>query len=154
MKLWSFLSVGVLLICFSITSSAQSEKGYEKRDLQKLKWIEGNWEGLYQGKPFYEIYRFQNDTTLAITSYEWNGKDSMKSSTTWLRWQDGSYFLGDSLNWKIILITADQIQMIPHRKAANEIIWRRVDEDAWDAILTTKRGEVLYNMKRAKHFSR
>ena len=148
-------AVGSLLLFFcSLQSKAQSSPEYTKEGLQKIKWIEGNWAGLYEGKPFYEIYRFTNDTTLEITSYEWNGKDSTNSSKTFLRWYEGAYYLGDSLNWKATQISSSHIKMIPHRKAANEILWKHIDRDAWDAVLTSKRGETLYNMKRVRHFSK
>src|SRR4026208_2271664 len=70
---------------------------YAKADLQKIKWIEGKWKGMSNGQPFYEIYKMTNDSTLEVTSYEWDGKDSSKSSKTLLYWKDGSYYLSENM---------------------------------------------------------
>jgi hypothetical protein len=123
-----------------------------KNDLRKVQWIEGNWKGLYNGKPFYEHYKLTNDSTLTITSYEWNGKDSSNSSMSMVRWVKGSYYLGDSLNWKTVVITDSSIVMIPNYKAANEILWKKGDKTYWTAFLATKRGQTVYKMERVHHF--
>ena len=141
----------VFVLC-GLQSSAQPT--YTKGDLQKLRWIEGDWSGIHQGKPFYEIYRFTNDSTLQITSYDWNGKDTTNTSVTYLQWNKEAYFLGDSLNWKVSAITSGQIEMTPHYRAANTIVWKRKEKGQWDAILTSKRGEAVYQMKRVYHFSK
>ena len=52
----------------------------------------GEWKGLFNGNPFYEIYQFVNDSTLQITAYEWNGKDSSKSTLSQVYFKDGAYF--------------------------------------------------------------
>jgi hypothetical protein len=123
-----------------------------KKDLRKIQWIEGNWKGLFNGNPFYEIYKMQNDSTLVITSYEWDGKDSSKTSVSKLQWVNGHYFLGDSLNYKTVSISDTAIIMIPNYKAGNEILWKKGDGSYWQAILNSKRGERVYKMERIHHF--
>ena len=86
-----------------------------------------------------------------VTSYEWNGKDSSGTSLSYLKWIDNNYYLGDSLNWKVSSITDTSIYMEP-LKAVNTILWKKVDQDNWDAILKTNKGEIIYNMKRIDHF--
>ncbi len=61
---------------------------YSKNDLNNLRWIQGKWKGMGGDKPFYEIYQLTNDSTLMITSYEWNGKDSSNSSVDFVSWKD------------------------------------------------------------------
>ena len=40
-------------------------------DLKKLRWIEGTWRGTGVNQPaFFERYRWENDTTLAVDSFE------------------------------------------------------------------------------------
>jgi hypothetical protein len=125
---------------------------YNKNDLKTLSWLAGNWKGMDGDKPFYEIYRVANDSTLEIISYEWNGKDSTKSSLTAISWKDGFYYLGDSLNWKVTSIAADSIAMIPNYKAFNDIVWKKTAENGWDAILDSRRGKKIYRMERVDHF--
>ena len=50
-------------------------------DLQKLRWIEGTWRGTGGEKPFFERYRFENATTLAVDSFE-NEKLEKVTDTT------------------------------------------------------------------------
>lgn len=126
--------------------------GYTKNDLIKIRWIEGKWRGMYNGKPFYEIYALVNDSTLEITSYEWNGKDSTKSSKSFVSWKDGAYWLGDQMNYRVVQITDDQIKMLPHYKASNEVLWKYKDKNSWDAILADKNNPNEYHMERFDPF--
>jgi len=50
-------------------------------DLQKLRWIQGTWRGTGGEKPFFERYRFENATTLAVDSFE-NEKLEKVTDTT------------------------------------------------------------------------
>ena len=120
---------------------------YTANDLDKIKWIEGKWKGTYKTKPFYEIYHFTNDTTLEIISYEWNGKDSSKTSKSLVYWKDGAYYLGEELNWKVTEITDTSIFMIPNNKASNEILWKYHDSTSWDAILNGQKETTEYHMQ-------
>jgi hypothetical protein len=138
----SFAALWMMVGCSS------SRLVQQRSGLQQLSWINGSWKGMHQGKAFYEVYKVINDSVLKITSYEWNGTDSSKSSNTYIRKVHGDFYLGDSLNWKVTAITDSSIMMLPHYKASNEIYWVRKDKDHWDAVLRSKRGEVLYRMER------
>ena len=120
---------------------------YTANDLDKIKWIQGKWKGTYKTKPFYEIYHFPNDTTLEIISYEWNGKDSSKTSKSSVYWKNGAYYLGDELNWKVTEITDSSIFMIPNNKASNEILWKYHDSTSWDAVLNSQKETTEYHMQ-------
>ena len=140
------------LFCFSACIPGASFSTPGRNDLRKMKWIEGNWSGLYKGEPFYEIYKLMNDTTLEIISYNWNGKDSSGTSKSYLYKKGKHYFLGDSLNWKVTTITDSLISMTPNYKASNSIVWKKRSKNNWDAILTSKIGETIYSMEKVKHF--
>jgi hypothetical protein len=137
----------------SVENKVESQQ-YVKSDLIKIKWIEGKWKGLYKGEPFYEIYQFVNDTTLEITSYEWNGTDSSKSKKSYLYFKDGFYWLGDKQNWKVTSITESEIKMLPNVEAYNDIIWKYTGSFAWDAMLTSKKGTTIYNMQSFDPFKK
>lgn len=121
-------------------------------DLKALAWIEGNWKGLDGNNSFYEIYRLKDDSTLVITSYEWDGKDSSKTSTSTLRRKDGAYYLGDNANWKVRDMSEGAVFMEPVFKAANTILWKKRDQNTWEAILESKNGRKSYVMERVNHF--
>jgi len=125
----------------------QTQPAYTKDDLGKIKWIEGKWKGLYKGQPFYEIYRFSNDSTVEITSFEWDGKDSSKTTMSYLYYKEGSYYLGEKQNYKTTSITDKEIKMVPNVEAYNHILWKYRDSTGWDAILTGSKETQVYNMQ-------
>jgi len=127
---------------------------YVKEDLQKIKWIEGKWKGLYKGNPFYEFYQLINDSTLEITSFDWNGKDSSNTSRSYLQWQDGSYYLGSEKNYKTISISGKEIVMKKNYKANNDVLWRYNDSLSWEAILEGPKGKLQYHMERFDPFKK
>lgn len=129
------------------TASLDASASYQKGDLRKIKWIEGKWKGLYQGKPFYEFYQFSNDTTLEIRSFEWDGKDSSKTDISYVHFKNGFYYLGDHQNYKVISISESEINMVPHFKANNEILWKYRDSTGWDAILKGAKETLTYKME-------
>lgn len=119
-----------------------------KTDLVKIKWIEGNWRGMADGKPFYEIYEFTNDSTLKITGYDWDGKDSSNGVASYVAWKDGAYYLGDDLNYKTTLIDSSKIEMISNIKSNNDILWKTVNDSTWTAILKGKTKTLEYKMEK------
>jgi hypothetical protein len=153
MKLIVCLGCSILLI-FSCNNSTSQSVSYSKNDLRKISWIEGNWKGMDGQNPFYEIYKFTNDSSIEITSYEWNGRDSSHSSKSYLSWQNGRYFLGDDQNYSVVEITDKSIYMDPNNKANNSILWKINDANSWMAILKSKNVEKTYKMERVNHFSR
>ena len=43
---------------------------YTNADLELLRYLEGDWRGSgYEGGPFYESYRFKNDSTIEMTAW-------------------------------------------------------------------------------------
>lgn len=129
-------------------SSGPENKPVFQTDLVKIKWIGGNWRGMADGKPFYELYEFTNDSTIKITGYEWNGKDSSNTSYSFIAWKDGDYYLGDSLNYKTTLIDSVKIEMAPNYKANNSILWTVFNDSTWTAVLKDKTKTVEYKMEK------
>jgi hypothetical protein len=132
-------------VIFSCTD--RSDASYAKSDLKKVDWLEGNWKGMDGQNPFYENYRFANDSTIEITSYEWNGTDSSGSSKTFVAWRNDAYYLEGGSSWKVTGITADSIAMIPHSKSSNTIVWKKNNQNGWDAILSSKKTTKVYTME-------
>src|SRR5262245_15543529 len=60
-------------------------------DLEKLRWIEGTWRGTGDAdKPFFERYRFENATTLAVDSFD-NEKLEKVTDTTLFELKDDEF---------------------------------------------------------------
>lgn len=140
--------------CTEVKNSQSNAMPYRKSDLRKIKWIEGSWKGMHNNKPFYEIYRIINDSTLRITSYNWNGTDSTNTEHSYVYWNDGAYYLGEKMNWKVVSINKKEIVMKRNNKTSNDILWRQNDNNSWDAILETSKDTVHYLMKRFDPFKK
>jgi hypothetical protein len=50
--------------------SVSGSAAYTIAELQALRYLEGDWRGSgYEGGPFYESYRFVNDSTIEMTAW-------------------------------------------------------------------------------------
>jgi hypothetical protein len=136
------------------TDQPATAQPYGKADLKKIQWIEGKWKGLYNGKPFYEIYQFVNDSTLETITYEWDGKDSSKTTKSYLYFKDGFYYLGDKQNYKVVSIAENEIKMLPNAEAYNDIVWKYRDSTGWDAILKGEKETTIYKMQHFDPFKK
>lgn len=136
----------LLVVIGCKTSPATTTNTFVKADLEKLRWMEGNWKGMDGATAFYEQYIFPNDSTMEITSYEDNDKSSR--SKTYFTWKHDHYFLGDSLNWRVDALTRNSVFLIPNYKAVNKILWQKKNKDSWEAVLTSPKGVKTYRMER------
>lgn len=123
-------------------------------NLQKLRWIEGSWRGTgVDQAPFFERYRFENDTTLAVDTLE-GGK---VTDTTRFELKDGEFGGGsEGSRWVVVSFDENAITFAPVTKARNSFSWQRETADSWKAVLNwpaTKdkpARERVYNMERIK----
>lgn len=155
-QIYGLLMVVLLLSLAACSRGQQSfqapkPKTLTAADLQKLRWIEGSWRGTGVNQPpFFERYRFENDTTLAVDHF---ADETLAKVTETSRYelkngefQDGSYVataLDDS-----------SITFEPLRAGSNSFIWKRESKDSWTAHLSwpasgnKPAGERTYNMER------
>lgn len=124
-------------------------------DLQKLRWIEGTWRGTGVNQPpFFERYRFENDTTLVVDSFE-DEKVTKVADTTRFELKDGE-FGGGSQGSRYVAAAIDDnsITFDPAVKARNSFIWKRETKDTWTATIKPlatpdkPAKEIIYNMVR------
>jgi len=121
-------------------------------DLQKLRWIEGSWRGSgVDQAPFFERYRFETATTLAVDTIE----GEKVTDTTRFVLKNGE-FGGGSEGSRYVATALDEnsITFAPVTKARNSFRWQRETADSWKAVLNwpaTKdkpAGERVYHMER------
>ena len=124
-------------------------------DLKKLRWIEGTWRGTGVNQPaFFERYRWENDTTLAVDSFE-NEKLEKVTDTTRFELKDGE-FGGGSEGARYVATALDDksITFGPVIKARNDFVWKYESKDAWTAIIKPLPRpdrpvkDIIYNMER------
>ena len=119
------------------TSSPQEPaKKFTVNDLKKLRWIEGTWRGTGEGaQPFFERYRFEDDTTLAVETFE-NEKLEKITDTTRFELKDGAFAGGNEGSlWTASAIDDKSVRFSPVAKARNTFRWETVDKDTWKAVL-------------------
>jgi len=156
----SLILVPALLLVFTacgrhdprLLSSSPGPAKLSAADLAKLRWIEGSWRGSgVDQAPFFERYRFENDTTLAVDSFPDEKLDKVED-TGRFELKDGQFGNG---NYVASGIDEQEINFEPVAgKAKNSFRWERVSADKWTAILKWPAAdgkaarERIYNMER------
>ena len=127
------------------------ERKFSTADLSKLRWIEGTWRGSgVDQPPFFERYRFENDSTLAVDSFPDEKLDKVED-TSRFELKDGKFGNG---SYVASSIDDNAINFEPMANANNSFSWERVSENAWKATLKwPAKGdkparERVYNMER------
>lgn len=119
-------------------------------DIAKLKWLEGTWRGSgVDQKPFFERYRFENESTLLVDSFPDEKMDKVED-TSRFELKDGKFGNG---SYAASAIDNNSVDFEPIT-ANNSFRWERVSDNAWKATLKfPARGdkparERIYNMER------
>ena len=124
-------------------------------DLKKLRWIEGTWRGTGVKQPtFFERYRWENDTILAVDSFD-NEKLEKVTDTTRFELKNEE-FGGGSEGSRYVATALDDnaITFAPVVKARNSFVWQRESKDLWTAIIkplgTPEKPakDIIYKMER------
>jgi hypothetical protein len=139
------------------TSTPQSLKKFTIEDLKKLRWLEGTWRGTGEGvEPFFERYRFENDSTLAVDGFE-NEKLEKITGTTRFELKDGEFGGGnEGSRWIASEIDDKSVTFVPVAKARNSFRWEQVSKDEWKAVLNwpatadKPARERVYKMERLR----
>lgn len=109
----------------------------DARQLRSLSWLEGFWRGTQADTaPFFERYRFLDDSTIGTWSYA----DSLASQVVdsgLIRLRQAIVTSGDSARG-YVLTTLDSASahFEPKGAAVNAFTWRRMSESSWRATLT------------------
>ena len=113
-------------------------KNITPADLAKLRWIEGSWRGTGDiDKPFYERYKFENETTLAVESF---ADETLSKATDISRFElkDGEFGSTgpDGSRSAASAIDANSVIFEPVAKSRNSFRFQRESENSWKAMLT------------------
>lgn len=147
--------------CASSTQSNQPSaspspqpKTITAADLTKLRWIEGSWRGTGDiDKPFYERYRFENDTTLLVETLADEKFDKVTDASRF-ELKDGHFGKSRGESGSVAVAFDDNsITFAPLGKARNSFRFQRESADTWKAVLNWKEAdgtprERVYKMER------
>ena len=132
-------------------SNRPNAKNFSTADIAKLKWIEGTWRGSGADQaPFFERYRFENESTLVVDTFPDEKLDKIEDSTRF-ELKDGRF---GNPSYAASSIDDNGINFEPIGTAANSFRWERVSDSAWKATLNWPANgnkparERIYNMQR------
>lgn len=133
------------------TAQAPSPKTITPADLVKLRWIEGTWRGTGTNQPpFFERYRFENDTTLVMEELADETATAAKRTSRY-ELKDGKF--GDDSHVATAL-DDKSITFSPRVQGQNSFRWQNESKDVWKAILTlpakgsAPAKEIVYVLER------
>ncbi|MFN0034827.1 MAG: hypothetical protein ACKVUS_07170 [Saprospiraceae bacterium] len=129
----------------TLPGNAHTPPAYKKTDLQKLRWIEGNWKSEVAGPGFYQLYHFPTDSTLEVVSYQFNGKDTSATTLATVYWKNDHLYLGPNGEWVAVLLDGKSFQLDPVRDGWHSIHWTQNSQDEWTAV--QKKPEVVRTIK-------
>jgi len=135
---------------------AQAPARITVRDFRRLRWIEGSWRGSGSGQaPFYERYRFADDSTLVVDGFADSTLATVTEST---RFQLRGGLLGNpgAVRWVASRLDDRAVDFVPVAGARNTFTWRYDTPDRWTALLhwpasdTRPARDATYTMVRIR----
>jgi hypothetical protein len=115
---------------------ANLDKNFDTADLKRLRWIEGTWRGTGGEAPFYERYKFENDSTLAVETLAGEKVDKV-TDVTRFELKNGEFGGGDEGGrWVATFIDDKSIKFEPVAKARNSFRWEQESANSWKAVLS------------------
>ena len=137
----------------AVPTATVAAKTITTTDLQKLKWIEGTWRGTGETQPpFFERYRFENDSTLVMEELA-DESLSKVNSTTLYELKDGRFGTDRAVATALDETSVTFSPLDPRR---NSFRWQSESKDSWKAILTlpatgtAPAKETIYKLERVK----
>src|SRR6185369_6491000 len=133
--------------------SPTPSKGFTPADIAKLKWIEGTWRGMDGEKPFFERYRFENDTSMIVETFT-DGTFSKLEDASRFELKDGEFgHTEGNRRSAASSITADAVQFVPVGNGGNSFRFERQTDGTWKAVLewpardAKPAGQKVYKME-------
>jgi hypothetical protein len=131
-----------------VRGNAKNPPVYKKADLQKLRWIEGNWKSEVAGTGYYQTCHFPSDSILEVVSYRFDGKDTSGTTISRVYWRNNHIYLGTYDEWVAVLIDKKSIQLDPTRAGWIAISWTQNSKDEWTSVQKKPDFERTVKMKR------
>jgi len=125
-------------------------------DFSKLRWIEGSWRGSGDGQPpFFERYRFVDDSTLVVDAFP-DSTFATASESTRFELRGGTLGNAGTVRWVASRLDDRAVDFAPVVGARNTFTWRNESPDRWTALLhwpasdTRPARDVTYHMERVR----
>jgi hypothetical protein len=123
-------------------------------DLQRLRWIEGDWRGTGGGvPPFFERYRFLDDSTIASYTFTDSTRAQVADSGRIALSRGVLTSRGGTSAYVATEVGDGRVHFEPQENAANAFTWTRESDSSWTATLRWEDAEGVpqeraYRMER------
>jgi len=124
---------------------------------QSLRWIEGTWRGTGNGAdPFYESYRFLDDSTVLSVTYADSTARAVSDSGVLALAGGRVTRRGGTAVWVLTAMDPLSVRFDPAENATNSFVWTRQSTDSWTATLRWRdtKGEQRQRAYRMELVSR
>jgi hypothetical protein len=164
MKSFRLLLAGVLFVCSACqrdpsttgadaAAATRPPASVTVAELQGLRWLEGTWRGTgVEQAPFYEGYRFLNDSTLQALYYADSTLTQVSDSSRIVLAKGHLISGGAQARWVATEIDSFHVHFEPQAGVQNSFTWTYESPSAWTATLRwTEDGQPMqrvYQMQR------
>jgi hypothetical protein len=122
---------------------------------KNMKWLEGSWEGMADGKPFCESWAFANDT-LMVNKNLICETGAVKEEGALIQVIDRQIYYTNQpksgaklLTWTLVDCDTTHIRFVnPNAPYSQTIVFDHIENDQWRATLTTKGKSIVYVLHR------
>jgi hypothetical protein len=148
------LRVALLVLALSPVgagpAAAQEPVRLSVAEFGELRWLAGDWRGEGAGgMPFFEGYRFADDSTLVMTYFADSTVTRVTgTATVELRAGQVQHRSGGA-RWVVTELDGSGVHFSPVVGATNAFVWKRESASRWTASLSyPDRPAVVYRMRR------
>ena len=139
-------ALGVVLLASACQPTARIEQvtAFTTESMQKLRWLEGAWcDAGGGGTPYYEVYRFENDSSIRMTYYADSARTDARDSSRIYLEAGTIYHLAARDRWRAIEVDSTGIVFESLTEPGRRFIWRRESPAVWLATLESPSGSPL-----------
>lgn len=147
-------AVAAALACTGIDGPRVEPAQVTPSAFGELRWLEGQWRGTATGatageKPFFEGYRFVDDSTVVTHHYP-DSTMATVTDTGVVMLRDGEVVhRGGDATWVATRVDSAAIEFGPREGASNSFTWARQSRDVWVATLRAGNATpTVYRMQR------
>ena len=126
-------------------------RDFRTSDFKQLRWIEGTWKGQAgKGDPFFERYRFVNDSTIEMNSFTDSTLRTVSEKTTYVLRNGRIVHESNKNRWEAARFNGGTAQFVPVKGASNSFQFTRMSKDRWTATIIPSGGKkrTVYEMRR------
>jgi hypothetical protein len=144
------LTVCGLLVCVSVFC-----QNPDPNTIGKSHWLVGTWKGTYNGKPFYETWRKNNDNSLICFSVEIVNGDTTVRKNSEIKMQNDEIVFADPKIFKAKrMMDNEMVFEMDDNIGQSRIIWLHTKEDHWWVILQYPKVTANYDLVRVPALDR